>query len=204
MARLRACTLISLTSLLVLTLLSSSSTGGFDPADFCFVCKIRLRQFLTRNYGRSPQPLLDLSNPTFKRFLDPLKLPLREGPRPRMRSRFVPLPLSSFSLFAHLLSVLRPLPQRQTQPPNPRYSSYLKSYFAQLVSLNPMLLAASTSILERHGSALFVHPDARGLPQGDTYTRKWGDGEIAHVHEEEGSLHVSPKRSRRDATELTG
>lgn len=75
----------------------------------------------------------------------------------------------------------------------------ITTYIERLCAANPTLLAFATSNLEQHGPAILVGPGST-FPEGEAFSRAWGAGEIAHLHGQDASLHVS--LSPLDAAEV--
>ncbi|KUJ10957.1 uncharacterized protein LY89DRAFT_626565 [Mollisia scopiformis] len=79
------------------------------------------------------------------------------------------------------------LPQRQlNQKATEDFREYFQTLITSLASSQPSQLQVSISVLERTGPALFIHPSIiKHLGAGGTRN------EIAHLHESDGSMHVS-------------
>lgn len=76
----------------------------------------------------------------------------------------------------------------------------IETYLKRLATINPDLLSfTSHSNLERSGPALLVAPTS-DYPRGQSKTLAWGQGEICHLHGQDGSLHVA--LSKADAREV--
>ncbi|KIV88151.1 hypothetical protein PV10_09075 [Exophiala mesophila] len=106
-----------------------------------------------------------------------LALPLRKGGRPDVRGI---------------------APQRQfSQRPLPEMNQRIIGLLTASVMNNPNFLQQRVSSLEKHHSALFVHPSLlhqkRNLPQTATATK----GEIGHIHGDSSlHLYLSPADAR--------
>ncbi|KIX02063.1 uncharacterized protein Z518_08002 [Rhinocladiella mackenziei CBS 650.93] len=89
-------------------------------------------------------------------------------------------------------------PQRQfSQCPGPEMNTRVLSLFSSAVTNNPKLLQKRVSGVEKHHSALFVHPSLLSKPENLSDTARISNGELGHIHGDT-SLHLyfSPPDAR--------